>query len=203
MMAAGRLLLGLALSVLLGGAAQASSRPAASTQANSGHGAPTADIRILSARTYARDRVYYLDATARLRLDGKLENALNNGVSLTLSYDIRVVHPGPWWWFNNTVAAVHQRYRLRYRPLSQRYQVDNLNTGISSSYATLDGALAHIERLRRFPVLDQSLLPKGKVVVAEVRLHVDAADLPLPLRVRAYFNSAWRPSSAWYQCAFR
>lgn len=167
------------------------------------HADANAYFQVLSAHTYARNMVFYLDATAEVRLDDKLDGALNNGVSLMFVYDVQVVHPGVWWWFDDVVAALSQRYRLRYRPLSQRYQVDNLNTGVSSSYARLDDALAQIERLQAFPMLDQSLLPAHENVRAEVRLRIDAADLPLPLRVRAYFNDAWRPASDWYRCALR
>lgn len=160
------------------------------------------DFRILSAHTYRHDRVYYLDAQAHTRLDGKLRDALNSGVTLLLVYDIRVLRPGVWWWNGGTIATLRQRYRLSYQPLSQRYLVDNLNSGVNQSFAQLRDALAFIDRLQGFPLLDQSLLPKDRNVVADVRLRVDTADFPLPLRVRAFFNSAWRPASSWYQCAF-
>lgn len=159
------------------------------------------DFRILSAHTYRQNMVYYLDVDARAVLDRQLRDALLNGVSLMLVYDVRVSRPGAWWWFDDTVASLSQRYRLRYHPLSRRYLVDNLNTGVSQSYARLSDALWEVDQLRRFPVLDQSLLPKGGGVVADVRLRVDTADFPLPLRMRAYLDSGWRPASAWYRCA--
>ena len=160
------------------------------------------DFRILSAHIYRQNMVYYLDAKAHTQLDDKLRNALSNGVSLLLVYDVRVLRPGGWLWFDDTVATLSQRYRLRYHPLSRRYLVDNLNTGVSLSYARLSDALYMIDRLQGFPVLDQSLLPKNQAVVADVRLRVDTMDFPLPLRVRAYFNPDWHPASNWYRCDF-
>ncbi|MEJ2478908.1 MAG: DUF4390 domain-containing protein [Acidihalobacter sp.] len=186
--ALGKWLLALALGLAAAGLVQAAS---------------TSDFQILSAHIYKKDLVYYLDAKAHAQLDDKLRNALDNGVSLLLIYEVRVFQPGAWWWFDNTVATLSQRYRLRYHPLSRRYLVDNLNTGVSLSYARLSDALDMIDRLQGFPVLDQSLLPKNQAVVADVRLRVDTADFPLPLRVRAYFNDAWRPASPWYRCDFR
>ncbi|WP_455384456.1 DUF4390 domain-containing protein [Acidihalobacter prosperus] len=184
----GKWLFGLALGLAAAGFGQAEAAP---------------DFQIVSAHIYKQNLVYYLDAKAHAQLDDKLRNALDNGVSLLLIYDIRVFQPGAWWWFDNTVATLSQRYRLRYHPLSRRYLVDNLNTGVSLSYARLNDALGMIDRLQGFPVLDQSLLPKNGGVVADVRLRVDTADFPLPLRVRAYFNDAWRPASTWYRCDFR
>lgn len=167
-----------------------------------GHAWAASDFQILSAHVYRHNMVYYLDARARTRLDDKLRSALHNGVSLLLTYDVRVVQPGAWFWFDDTVASLNQRYRLRYHPLSRRYLVDNLNTGVSLSYARLSDALEMIDHLHGFPVLDQSLVPKHGSVVTDVRLRVDTGDFPLPLRVRAFFNAAWRPASPWYRCAF-
>lgn len=183
----GKWICGLALGLALSGACvQADAAP---------------PFQILSAHTYRQNMVYYLDADARSKLDEQLRNALLNGVSVMLVYDVRVLHPGAWWWFDDTVASLRQSYRLRYYPLSRRYLVDNLNTGISRSYAQLSDALAMVDRLRRFPVLDQSLVPKHERVVADVRIRVDTSDFPLPLRVRAFVDSGWRPASDWYRCS--
>jgi hypothetical protein len=186
----GRWLFGLMLSLVAGGLAQVEA-------------APGPDFQILSAHVYKRNLVYYLDVRAETKFDDKLRDALNNGVSLLLIYDVRVSRPGVWWWFDDTVATLSQRYRLRYHPLSRRYLVDNINTGVSYSYARLRDALNMIDRMQGFPVLDQSLMPKSGAVVTDVRLRVDTADFPLPLRVRAFFNTAWHPSSPWYRCDFR
>ncbi|OBS08272.1 hypothetical protein Thpro_022522 [Acidihalobacter prosperus] len=154
---------------------------------------------IVRAHAYQIYSVYYLDATARIPLDATLRGALTNGVSVVIAYDIRVVHTRGWW-FDDTVATLTQRYRLRYHALSRRYLVDNLNTGISHSFSRLSEALDDIANLRRLPLLDQTLLTKGRHYQVDLKVRVDAGDYPLPLRVRAFLEGAWRPSSDWYRC---
>ncbi|WP_156782577.1 DUF4390 domain-containing protein [Acidihalobacter yilgarnensis] len=161
--------------------------------------ADSADFAITSARTYQVYSVYYLDAIADIPLDATLRNALTNGVSVVIAYDVRVVRSRGWW-FDDTVATLTQRYRLRYHALSRRYLVDNLNTGISRSFSRLGEAQADIARLQRLPLLDQTLLGKGQRYEVDLKVRVDTGDYPLPLRVRAFLEGAWRPSSAWYRC---
>lgn len=164
--------------------------------------ADTNQFSIKSADTYRLYSVYYLDATASLPLNNTLRDALHNGVSVVLSFDIHVVQKGGWW-FDDTVATLNQRYLLRYHALSRRYLVDNLNTGISRSFLLLGEALADIAHLRHFPLLDKMLLGKGQHYQVDLRVRVDDSEYPLPLRVRALIEGAWRPSSHWYRCPLK
>lgn len=164
--------------------------------------ADSSTFRILSAHTYRLYSVYYLDAKAQIPLDGTLRNALTNGVSVVIAYDIQIIHPRGWW-FDDTVATLTQSYRLRYHALSRRFLVDNLNTGISRSFSRLNEALRSIADLNRLPLLDQTLLAKRRHYVVDVRVRVDSGDYPLPLRVRAFLDGAWRPSSDWFRCPLK
>lgn len=161
--------------------------------------ANTQEFNVVDAHAYRVYSVYFLDATSTIPLNDTLKSALSNGISVVLAYDIRVVSTGGWW-FDDTVASLTQRYRLRYHALSRRYLVDNLNTGISHSYLLLGEALGDIAHLRHLPLLDQSLLNKGQRYVVELKIHVETSAYPLPLRMRAIIEGAWRPSSDWYQC---
>lgn len=167
-----------------------------------GRAASSPEFLVTSAHTFERNAVYYLDATARLRLNGNLSSALDNGVALTFVWDIHIMRPDGWW-FDNTVATLTQRYRLRYQPLSLRYKVEDLNTGLSLSYFSLQQALERIGRLHDFPLIDRSLLPRKTPLVVDLRIRISAAALPLPLRIRSYLDGSWRPASPWYRCALR
>lgn len=164
--------------------------------------ADSTQFSIKSAHTYRVYSVYYLDATAALPLNDTLRNALKNGISVMLSFDIHVDQKGGWW-FDDTVATLSQRYLLRYHALSRRYLVDNLNTGITKSFLLLGEALADISHLRRLPLLDKMLLSNGHEYQVDLRVRVDTSEYPLPLRVRAFIEGAWRPSSDWYRCPLK
>ncbi len=160
------------------------------------------DFVISSAHVFERHQVYYLDAKAKLRLDGNLASALQNGVGLVFVWDIRIMRPHGWW-FDNTLASLSTRYRLRYQPLSQRYRVDDLNSGVSHSYWSLSQALQRIGRLQDFPLIDQSLLLPERPLFVDLRVRISAAALPLPLRIRSYLDASWRPASKWFRCDLR
>jgi hypothetical protein len=58
-------------------------------------------------------------------------------------------------------AELIWQYELEYRPLSQRYIVRNVNSGLQDSYATLYSALNNLGRIQGLPVIDDSLLDSG------------------------------------------
>ena len=42
-----------------------------------------------------------------------------------------------------------------------------------------------------------SLLDDDELYIVRMRVYLDFDELPLPLRIRAYSTSAWRPDSGW------
>ena len=45
--------------------------------------------------------------------------------------------------------------------------------------------------------IDASLLDDDELYIVRMRVYLDFDELPLPLRIRAYSTSAWRPDSGW------
>ncbi|MEJ2059879.1 MAG: DUF4390 domain-containing protein [Gammaproteobacteria bacterium] len=161
---------------------------------------PSFEVR--RAESYLRDGVYRIDAELRYRLGPDLDQALRNGVALTIGIEMQVYRPRNWW-FSEDVADVSLRYRLSYHALTTRYVVTNLNTDVRHSYPTLGAALYDLGQVRDFPLIDNSLLQPGRDYRVRIRSAVAIQDLPLPLRVRAYFSDAWGPESEWYTWPLR
>lgn len=147
------------------------------------------------------DDVYLLDATARIQLPTRVRNALDSGVDLHIAYEIEVNRRRDWW-FDSTVAAVVQRYRLEFHELSLQYLVTNLNTGERRSYPYLGSALNHMSRLRGFPLMDRVLIDDPAYHYLTVRMRLQREFLPLPLRTATMFSGEWQLQSEWVEWSF-
>lgn len=155
---------------------------------------PVADVRLVEA-------VYRLDAVARLRLTPDVEEALHNGVDLTIAWEA-VIERARRWWPDTDVAFITQRYRLSLHELSGQYIVDNRNTGERRSYTSLEIALDQIGTLLDFPLVDRVLVADGGDLLGRVRVRLEQDELPLPIRVIAMFDGDWDLATEWHQWRF-
>ncbi len=154
---------------------------------------------VTHAETHLKGGVYLLDAQIAMEFSRDAVEALNNGVPLTLMLDIRIDRLRNWW-LDAEQAVLEQRYQLTYYALSDQYLVRNLNTGNVYSYPSLESAADAIGSLSDFPLLDSKLLQDGdseEQFEVLLRMRLDLEALPLPLRVMAYVQKAWRLSSEW------
>lgn len=153
-------------------------------------------FRVDSFATHLKRGVYYLDANLSLRLNRRAHDALSNGVALTFVVTIRIVHRRRFLW-NAVVAHLTQRYRLRYHPLTERYRVENLNSGAAQGYDSLAQALAAVSTIHELPLVDASLLDARTRYFVAMRVVLDTKDLPGPLKLIAAVVPGWQLSSAW------
>lgn len=141
--------------------------------------------------------VYYLDANLGLQLNQQAQNAIAHGVALTFVVHIKVERQRGWWIWDKNVAELTERYRLSYKPLAERYRLDNLNSGANEEYASCEAALQAISHIRKLPVIDASLLnAQGRYYVL-LRVVLDTHDLPGPLKLLAAILPGWRQASDW------
>ncbi len=122
---------------------------------------------------------------------------VDNGLPLTIQIRMQVLRPRRYLW-DEVVAEVIQRYRLRYHALARRYVLVNLNTDEQRPYPTLAQALARLGTLRDFPLIDTHLLDPEATYLARIRVELDIESLPTPMRVMAYLSKAWHLDSDWY-----
>ncbi len=145
-----------------------------------------------------QEGIYHLDADMRLSLSREMQRALNNGVPLAFELEFELYEPRRLVW-DELVARLTQEYVLRFHALSKRYLVFNRNTEQQQSFADLKTALAALGHVDGLPVLDQALLEPGRRYVARVRIGLDEAELPVPLRVKTFFKRAWKARSPWVE----
>jgi hypothetical protein len=157
-----------------------------------------ARLEVRSVETRLVEGVYRLDAEVVVDLSRSIKRALDSGVPITLLYRIRVLRERAYLW-GERVAALSQRYRLEFHALSKRYVLVNVNTGDGQAFRTLADAIAPLQRLRDFPLIDASLLAAGEHYAGEMEVLIDGESLPVPLRLQTWFNDAWRLASDTYR----
>jgi len=158
-------------------------------------------FEIRSAEVALEGGVYYLDAWMELRLPQEAHEALRSGVPLTIRLDVEMTYNRRWW-VDADVAELRQRYQLDYHALTERYVVTNLNSRDRSSFPTLFGALNHLGRIEKLPLIDASLLEPGRAYDLRIRVVLDTERYPGPLRLLAFWRRDFSLSSDWYEWRF-
>ncbi len=153
-------------------------------------------IDVTRATLASGEEGYYLEADFDIVFNPTLEEALNKGVPLYFLLEFEVIRPR-WYWINEKILSVEQRYRLSYNALTRQYRL-----GIGALYHNFDSlseALDFISRVRRRQTLDAGALSKGTTYVAGVRMRLDVSQLPKPFQLNALASRDWNFGSTWYR----
>jgi hypothetical protein len=81
-----------------------------------------------------------LNAGVELGFNDTVLEALDHGVPLTLVFHIQVRRARAWLWEDSLVDE-QWRYTIRYRPLSERYEVHRLPSLNGRDFVTRDAAI--------------------------------------------------------------
>ena len=87
--------------------------------------------------------------------------ALDNGVPLTIEAHFRSVEADAWIW-DDSLVDLQLRYAIRYKPLSERYEVYRLPGGAGRNFVTREAAIAALGEIHDLQLLDQDELAPGK-----------------------------------------
>jgi len=144
------------------------------------------------------DGVYYANALINMRLPSDAINALHSRLPLTIRVEVEFLNR-LWFWWDAAEFEVSQRSQLIYYPLTERYIVNNVNTGERESFVTLTDALAYLGRVDRLPVVDAAALDDDRRYDIRIRAVLDTVELPGPLRLLAFWRRDWSIESDWLQ----
>jgi len=155
-------------------------------------------FEIREAHTQLKNGVYFLDALIEYRLSSEARSALQSGLPLTIRVEVELLRKRRLW-FDSEDAVLHQRYQLEYHALSERFTVQNLNSGDQTSFSTLSAALDWLGHVNDLPLLDAALIEPGHEYSVRMRAVLDAEKLPGPLRLIAFWRRDWSLGSDWYR----
>jgi len=158
------------------------------------------DVR--SAYLEPAERVYQLNATLDLALSRNATQAVQEGVPVVLELDLTLVRKRRYL-PDVEVGALAQRWQIHYHALSERYIVNNLNSGQQASFSSLAAALGALSAVRGLPVIDEALIEKGQHYEASLRATAAVeGGLPAALKFIIFWID-WKRSTDWYTWAVR
>ncbi len=144
------------------------------------------------------DGRYLLHARLDFHLNPDVLEALESGVPLVFDLHLKILRKGVWFWAS-PVWERHLRFQIRYRALSDIYQVVGLDTGRLGNYATRNAALAALGDIRGVELPTTLHLSPNATYEVALHMELDRESLPLPLRLIAYLTPAWHVSNGWSQ----
>jgi hypothetical protein len=154
------------------------------------------DFAVEDVKTRLADGTLVMDANVRYEFSERALEALDNGVPLTVEVHLQVRAAGDWIW-QESLLDRRLRYRIRYKPLSERYLVSQWPGEAGRTYVTRDAAVTALGELRDIPLLSRERLAPEQDYELHVRVSLDVEELPLPLRPMAYLYPSWKQSSKW------
>lgn len=167
-------------------------QPQTFAQEDAGH------FEVRAANVQLDGGVYYLNARIEYRLSSEARDALQSGVPLRLRLDVQLI-TNRRFWFDAEDAELRQLYELEYHALSERYIVENLNSGDQASFGSLFAALDSLGRVEHLPVIDAALLDHGREYDIRLRAALDVEKLPGPLRLLAFWRHDYSLASDWFK----
>lgn len=139
-----------------------------------------------------------LDAEINYQVNERIKEALNNGISMIFQVEVQVKLLRKWK-LSKTVSNVTQTYSLKYHALSKQYIWEYLETGANETFPDLNSALNHQGRIAAMYIAETNNLKQEGKYIVQIRSRLLTNELPLPLRIKSYFSSAWRMNSGWHE----
>ncbi len=160
------------------------------------------DFTIHPPQLQLEDEVYVLNSTIDVHLSPAALEALEHGVPLTIVVQIQVRRAKAWLWENGLLDQ-QLRSVIRYKPLSDGYEVYRLPGHRGRSFVTQDAALRALGEVSNFRLLNRDKLNPDDEYEVQLKVFLDIEELPLPLRPLAYLKPAWQLSSGWQSWPLR
>ncbi len=145
---------------------------------------------------------YYLNALIDIRLPGYIQQAFDQGFDLPLILEVEVLRQRGWWLWDKRLQTIRQRFRLRYRSLSDSVRVLDLKTGEHRYYDDLSDALAALSVIFNRPLLARDALKPGERYRIRLRFGIDQGELPIPLKSSSLWQNDWNLASDWYEWSY-
>ncbi|WP_428148105.1 DUF4390 domain-containing protein [Delftia acidovorans] len=138
-----------------------------------------------------------LSANLHFELPYQIDDALRQGIPMYFVADAQIQRER-WYWSDQQLAIASRHYRLSHQPLTRRWRLHISSTPFSSSglglalgqtFESLDDALASMQRISRWKIMDTAPTQSG--VSVQLRFRIDLSQLPRPLQIGALGRSGW------------
>ncbi|MDR0225937.1 MAG: DUF4390 domain-containing protein [Burkholderiaceae bacterium] len=152
---------------------------------------------ITSMQLERSDDGLLLSANLQFELPLQIDDALRQGIPMYFVAEAQVQRER-WYWSDQQLATAYRYFRLSHQPLTRRWRLHVSTTPFSSAgqglalgqtFEHLDDALAAIQRISRWRIMDTPPTQSG--VSVQLRFKIDLSQLPRPLQIGALGRSSW------------
>ncbi|MBK1718218.1 DUF4390 domain-containing protein [Thiocystis violacea] len=156
------------------------------------------DVLIKQAQTRLVAGQFYLSASVDFDFSETALEALDHGVPLTIVFHVQVRRSDAWLW-EDSLLDQQLRYAIRYKPLSERFEVYRLPGTKGRDFVTRDAAIRALGEFVDLELVPLDTLKPDTDYEVGIKVFLDVEELPLPLRPMAYLKPSWKLSSGWSQ----
>lgn len=157
-------------------------------------GAALAAFSATSVRADIVERELHINALLDLGLTPAVEEAVNKGIPLEVTFEITLNRHRRFWWDREIETWTFVR-RIHFHALSDQYVVSGPGDE-RETFASLSDAMRYMGALQGM-VLSLRDAPGEGDFRLSIRAQVDVESLPAPLRPVAYASSAWHLNTGW------
>ncbi len=142
---------------------------------------------------------WILNVDVDIQLSPRLEDAVNKGLPLYFVLELEVTKPR-WYWFDESSSSKVQTYKLSYHALTRQYRL--ALGAYQQTFSTLVDAIRAMTKIRGWRVGEFEQFVIGAKYDAQVRMRLDASQLPKPFQVIGITNKEWTLNSDWKRFVF-
>ena len=131
-----------------------------------------------------------------ISLPESIREALRNGIGIQIILEV-LLKEGRKYLPDPAVGELRYIFEIKYHALSEQYVVTSLSPAERNAYPDLYSALYEKKKLSplHLIMIEPGAIQPGSYLQAQLRIRTES--LPLPLRIRSYFNEEWRATSGW------
>ena len=143
-----------------------------------------------------RDDNVRVDCEVNYQLSDSVKEALSNGIEMVFRLEIELMQESPYW-LDNTRSHLRHEFKVKYHALSKQYVMVEAGNEVERSFPDLYSAFYFQRRLHNATLKSANTISSDKKYYIRARARLVSEELPLPLRIKSYISSSWRPSSGW------
>ena len=160
---------------------------------------------ITDVRFELTDDAIRMTGNVKFNLSESVKDTLDKGVPVYFMFETSTLRYR-WYWSDKEVSSYKRYIRLMYLPLTRKWRVNvstepfnrsGVATGVvlNQHYDSLQGALATIQRISSWKVLDREDWSNDSSYSVDVSFKLDVTQLQRPLQIGATGQSDWALSA--------
>jgi hypothetical protein len=153
-------------------------------------------ISVSNLTSSVTEKKIKINCEVQYGLDDRVKEALRNGIEMSFLLEIELRQQSHYW-IDPLLSEFQREFRVKYHALSKQFVMVDMGNQKERSFPDLYSAFYYQRRIRNAELASIDSLDLEKEYYFRARARLVSENLPLPLRIKSYVSSGWRPSSGW------